>query len=208
MDELLIPLFPLEVVLYPGQPLPLHIFEERYKQMIGECLENKTEFGVVLAQENSIGNIGCTTEITGVIKRYDDGRMDIETIGRRRFEVLFVNDEMAYLRAAAQFFLDEESEIAADLRDRVTELYQEVLGLLVTDPEERRGLQPDPQIPDLSFRIMGPLPLDLEFKQTLLPLRSERERLERVAEYLGKLRLKLRTVTRVKHIAGGNGQGR
>jgi Lon protease-like protein len=208
VDELLIPLFPLEVVLYPGQPLPLHIFEERYKEMIGECLESKSEFGVVLAKENSIGSVGCTADITSVTKRYDDGRLDIETTGRRRFEVLFVNDEKSYLRAAAQFFLDEESPVAADLRTQVMELHQEVLNYLVTDADERGPLQADPESADLSFRLMGPLPIDLEFKQTLLPLRSERERLERVAEYLSKLRLKLRTVTRVKNIAGGNGQGR
>ena len=69
MDELLIPLFPLEVVLFPGQPLPLHIFEDRYKEMIGECLESKSEFGVVLAQENSIGSVGCTADITNVTKK-------------------------------------------------------------------------------------------------------------------------------------------
>src|SRR5262245_51929210 len=90
VDELLLPLFPLDVVLYPGQPLPLHIFEDRYKEMIGECLDSKSEFGVVRLKDNAIPNVGCTATITNVVKRYDDGRLDIETTGLRRFEVLFL----------------------------------------------------------------------------------------------------------------------
>lgn len=208
MDGLLIPLFPLEVVLYPGQPLPLHIFEDRYKEMIGECLEAKTEFGVVLHKDSAIGNVGCTASITNVVKRYDDGRLDIETTGVRRFEILFLDDAKSYMQAAAQFFLDEESEISKDLRARVLALHQETVSHLIADPAERGRLQADPDSPCLSFAVVGPLPIDLDFKQTLLPLRSERERLERVAEYLGKLNLRLRTVTRVRHVAGANGQGR
>jgi Lon protease-like protein len=208
VDGLLIPLFPLEVVLYPGQPLPLHIFEDRYKEMIGECLESKSEFGVVLRKENAIGNVGCTATITNVVKRYDDGRMDIETTGVRRFEVLFVDDGKSYLRAAAQFLLDEDSEVPADLRARVLGLYQEAVTSLVSDAADRQRLEADPDSPSLSFALIGPLPVDLDFKQTLLPMRSERERLERVVEYLGKLNLRLRMVTRVRHVAGSNGQGR
>src|SRR5580704_8217678 len=109
MESLLLPLFPLELVLFPGQILALHIFEDRYKEMIGECLENQTEFGIVLAGEkdNSIANQGCTAVVTSVTRRYDDGRMDIEAGGRRRFEVLFLDQERSFLRAAAQFFDDE-----------------------------------------------------------------------------------------------------
>jgi len=208
VDGLLIPLFPLEVVLYPGQPLPLHIFEDRYKEMIGECLEAKTEFGVVLHKDNAIGNVGCTASITNVVKRYDDGRLDIETTGERRFEVLFLDDAKTYMQAAAQFFLDEESEISEDLRARVIALHQETVGHMISDPAARGRLQPDPAAPCLSFAVAGPLPIELEFKQSLLPLRSEQERLERLAEYLGKLNVRLRTVTRVRHVAGSNGQGR
>lgn len=208
MDGLLIPLFPLEVVLYPGQPLPLHIFEDRYKEMIGACLEAKTEFGVVLHKDNAIGNVGCTASITNVVKRYDDGRLDIEALGERRFEVLFLDDAKSYMQAAAQFFLDEESDIPEDLRSRVLALHQEAVSYMISDPAERGRLQPDPAAPCLSFALAGPLPIDLDFKQTLLLLRSERERLERLAEYLGKLNLRLRTVSRVRHVAGANGQGR
>ena len=208
MESLLLPLFPLEVVLFPGQPLPLHIFEERYKEMIGECLENHSEFGVVLVKENTIVNAGCTAEITTVIKRHEDGRMDIETAGRRRFEVLFLDDQRSYLRAAAQFFDDEDSPVPSELREKALAVHQEILGLLFTDTEERKRYQVDTAAAQLSFLLSGPLPVDLDFKQTLLGMRSESERLGRVVEYLEKLNGRLQLISRVRAKVGANGQGR
>jgi len=84
----LLPIFPLELVLLPGVPLPLHIFEPRYKEMIAECLEQKKPFGVVRASSDGVAEIGCTAEIMSVTKKYDDGRMDILTRGVERFEVI------------------------------------------------------------------------------------------------------------------------
>jgi len=84
----LLPLFPLEVVLFPGVPLPLHIFEPRYKEMIGECRTNQTPFGVIRALEQGIAEVGCTAEIVSVTKEYADGRLDLVAEGRKRFEVL------------------------------------------------------------------------------------------------------------------------
>jgi Lon protease-like protein len=83
----LLPIFPLELVLFPETPLPLHIFEPRYKEMIGECQAQKAPFGVVRAVEKGLAEVGCTAEILEVTKRYDDGRLDILTEGRRRFEI-------------------------------------------------------------------------------------------------------------------------
>src|ERR1700746_2410529 len=87
LDSLLA-LFPLEVVLLPGTPLPLHIFEPRYKEMIGECLANEAPFGVIRALDEGIAEVGCTAEIITVTKQYPDGRMDLTAEGRNRFEVL------------------------------------------------------------------------------------------------------------------------
>jgi Lon protease-like protein len=90
MEQSLLPLFPLEVVLLPEEPLPLHIFEERYKEMIGECLKAKAsgggqqEFGVVLAKGQEIYDVGCTARIVNLTRQYADGRMDILTVGKRR----------------------------------------------------------------------------------------------------------------------------
>src|SRR5271169_3458618 len=101
------PIFPLDLVLLPGTPLPLHIFEPRYKEMIAECLDQKKPFGVVRASDEGVADIGCTAEITSVTKKYDDGRMDILTRGVERFEVIHVDDERAFLRAEITVVEDE-----------------------------------------------------------------------------------------------------
>src|ERR1700734_3982579 len=93
MQEELLPLFPLQVVLFPRTALPLHIFEERYKQMIADVQRGHTEFGVVLAGEKGIVNTGCTATGEKVLKKYPDGRMGLISLGRRRFEIILVNDE-------------------------------------------------------------------------------------------------------------------
>ena len=95
----LLPLFPLEVVLLPGTPLPLHIFEPRYKEMIGECRAGNQPFGVVRAQDEGIAEIGCTAEVVNVTKEYPDGRLDLIAVGRQRFEVLELNQERSFVRA-------------------------------------------------------------------------------------------------------------
>lgn len=217
MESLLLPLFPLELVLFPGQTLALHIFEDRYKEMIGECLESQSEFGIVLAKEDSIVNNGCTATVTSVTRRYDDGRLDIEVGGRRRFEVLFLDQDRAYLRAAAEFFDDDEPPGPAAVpgvspseaeRTRVLELHAQVLDLLFTDEAERHRHQADAKAPNLSFSLMAPLPVDNDFKQMLLSMRSETERMERVVECLEKLLAHLTLISKVRQRAGSNGHGR
>src|SRR5260370_9109547 len=95
----MLPLFPLDLVLLPGVPLPLHVFEPRYKEMIGECLDEKKPFGVVRASSDGVAEIGCTAEIVEVTKRYADGRMDILTPGVERFEGLQSHAERPFLEA-------------------------------------------------------------------------------------------------------------
>src|SRR5947209_11358064 len=127
MKQHMLPLFPLNVVLFPRTPLPLHIFEDRYKQMIADVLEDKSEFGVVLAGEKGICNSGCTAVVDKVLERYPDGRMDLLTIGRRRFEILTLDDDKPYLRGEVSFFDDEEfEEIAPETRERVVAFYKDM----------------------------------------------------------------------------------
>src|SRR6266567_8466394 len=108
----LLPLFPLDLVLLPGVPLPLHIFEPRYKEMIAECLDHQSVFGIIRTKEESLATIGCTAEIMNVLKKYPDGRMNILAEGKKRFEVLQVNQERAFLRADV-FYLHDEDDPAA-----------------------------------------------------------------------------------------------
>src|SRR5579864_9227947 len=89
----LLPLFPLDLVLLPRVPLPLHVFEPRYKEMIKECLDENRQFGIIRSHAETLATIGCTAEILNVLKKYPDGRMNILTEGRKRFELLQVNQE-------------------------------------------------------------------------------------------------------------------
>ena len=103
-----ISLFPLNVVLFPGELLPLHIFEPRYRRMVRECLDAKAHFGMLLALPNGVAHVGCSAEILEVTKRYDDGRMDILAQGKRRFEIQSLNEDKSFLQGEVTFF-DERS---------------------------------------------------------------------------------------------------
>jgi len=196
----LLPLFPLDVVLFPGTQLPLHIFEPRYKEMIGECLANKVPFGVVRTLEEGIAEIGCTAEIVAVTKRYADGRLDLFTEGRERFAVLELNQERSFLRAEVILVPDESGVPAQADAERAIEFHRQILSLA--------GAARDfSQVPEgrLSFHLAGSLPLDLDFKQKLLATRSEERRIRALADYLDGIIPSLRHAARKREKAGGNG---
>jgi Lon protease-like protein len=196
----LLPLFPLEVVLLPSTPLPLHVFEPRYKEMIGECLANSAPFGVVRALDEGIAEVGCTAEIVTVTKEYPDGRMDLVAEGRKRFEVLELNQERSFLRAEVLLIPDEPGIAAQEERVRAIQLHLEILSLA--------GAVQDLSAADqnmLSFYLAGSLPLDLDFKQKLLSMRSESERINAVTSYLENILPKLQRAAKVREKAGGNG---
>ena len=175
----LLPIFPLDAVLLPGVPLPLHVFEPRYKEMIAECLDEKKPFGVVRVSKEGVADIGCTAEIVAVTKRYDDGRMDILTRGVDRFEVLQVNQERDFLQAEVVFVADEPGAPGAESVARAQQLHAEIAKLAGADPAAH-----SPDLDHLSFVLAGSLPLDLDFKQKLLVTLSEAKRLDAVITYL------------------------
>jgi Lon protease-like protein len=196
----LLALFPLDVVLFPGTPLPLHIFEPRYKEMIGECLEQKTLFGVIRAQETNLADVGCTAEILAVTKTYDDGRMDIVAQGRERFELLEVNQERAFLRGEILYVADEPEKPDSQERARAIELHRQILALASAEQA-----LPEGEDSPLSYHLAGSLPLDLDFKQKLLGLRSETQRIQTVIEYFEEILPSLRRAVLIRQKAGGNG---
>ncbi len=181
----LLPIFPLELVLLPGVPLPLHIFEPRYKEMIAECLDQKKPFGVVRASHEGVADIGCTAEIMSVLRKYDDGRMDILTRGVERFEVIEVNQDRDFLQAEIAVVQDEDEDEdepgkpAAQVVTKAVRLHAEIAKLAGAEPSG-----PDEHATNLSFLLAGSLPLDLDFKQSLLTTLSEAKRLEAVVSYL------------------------
>jgi len=172
-------LFPLDLVLLPGVPLPLHVFEPRYKEMIAECLDEKKPFGVVRASPNGVAEIGCTAEIIEVTKRYDDGRMDILTRGVERFEVLQVHEERTFLEAEFTVVEDEPGTASSELVQEAVRLHAEIAKLAGAD-----STGPAANAGNLSFLLAGSLPLDLDFKQNLLTTLSEPKRLQSVIAYL------------------------
>lgn len=196
----LIPLFPLDVVLFPGTPLPLHIFEPRYKEMIAECLAQNRTFGVVRAIEQGLAEVGCTAEIVTVVKEYPDGRLDLVTEGRKRFELLAVNEERSFLRAEVLMIDDELGTPPQEDTARAIQLHSELLALAGAQQDLAAG---DPSL--LSFHLAGSLPLDLDFKQKLLSLRAESERLTLLINYLETLIPNLHRAARAREKAGGNG---
>lgn len=199
----LLPLFPLELVLLPGTPLPLHIFEPRYKEMIGECLAQDAPFGVIRAVEEGIAEIGCTAEIITVTKKYPDGRMDLICEGHKRFEVLDINRDRSFLQAEVLIVPDDPGAPPPDERVKAVQLHLEILSLA--------GAVQDLSAADqnqLSFYLAGSLPLDLDFKQKLLAMRSEGERIQAVAAYLENILPQLRRAARAREKAGGNGHAR
>jgi len=197
----LLSLFPLDLVLLPGSPLPLHIFEPRYKEMIGECLEQNLPFGVLRAKEGGVADIGCTAEIVTVTKKYEDGRMDIVTQGRDRFEVLHVNQERSFLRADVFYIHDEPGAAAPEDVAEALTLHGEIMRLAGAEPESASEL--DPQ--HLSFHLAGSLPLDPDFKQTLLAMKSEAERVRAVIAFFDTILPAMRRTIHVRQKAGGNG---
>jgi len=196
----LLPLFPLELVLFPGVPLPLHIFEPRHVEMIGECLREKSEFGIVRASDKGIAGVGCTATILDVTKRYDDGRMDILTEGRRRFEIYGVNEDRAFLRADVTYFDDTPSDASVAAAQHAIRLYVDLLAL--ADVVAENPPEPGPQ---LSFLITAGLPLELDFKQTLLETRSEAARIGAIVTYYEALVPRLKRALAARKKAGGNG---
>jgi Lon protease-like protein len=199
----LLPLFPLDLVLFPGTTLPLHIFEPRYKEMIEECLAAQAPFGVVRALEQGIAEIGCTAEITEVTKRYTDGRLDITTRGRERFEVLQLDRERSFLRGEVLMIPDEPGDAIESEKMRVIAAHEEILSLAGAGASELFASESS-----LSFELTASLPLDLDFQQKLLSVVSERERIQELASYLEGILPGLRRAARARQKAGGNGHAR
>ena len=203
MPKRLIPLFPLQVVVFPRTRLPLHIFEDRYKKMVGEAIRDNSEFGIVLAKEEGIVNAGCTVSVEKLVQMYPDGRMDILTRGRQRFEIESLDEEMEFLRAQVNFFDDDDFEPAPpELREEALSQFRTLREM---QSDEDRG-EADLQDPQLSFQLAQNLP-DVDFLSGLLRRRSEMARLKELNRYLANYIPRQKTIQHVKSVAPRNGFG-
>ena len=205
MSPVRLPLFPLNVVLLPGADMPLHIFEPRYRQMVRDCLETKSPFGMLLALPNGMAGTGCTAEILEVTNRYDDGRCDILTVGRDPFRVVELFSDEPLLRGDVDFLEDRRVPVNPRISRELIELY-ETCHTLIFDDYPRDSNQSSDNT-EMSYRIAAKLPMDLLWKQRILELRSEAERQERLVAYLREWAPHLQKEDTLRAQAAGNGHG-
>jgi ATP-dependent Lon protease len=204
MRRVRIPLFPLDTVLLPGMQMPLHIFEPRYKLMIGRCLGEHMEFGIILATGKALATLGCTAEILEKTKDYPDGRMDILTEGRAIFRLNELIDEQEYYEGAVEYLADEPSVNNARTDAQLTETFDRCHLLLFGRPW-KDSVPAEPAT--LSYRLAGLLPMELEKRQALLEIRSESERRGLVLRWIADFLPRLLELERARKLASGNGHG-
>jgi Lon protease-like protein len=208
MTELVkIPLFPLGLVLLPNMHLPLHIFEDRYKEMITTCLSDDRPFGIVLFDGQSIRSVGCMARITKVLKRYDDGRMDIMTRGAKRFVIRELIQDRAYMEARVFFFDDADADTPGEKLD---DLVESAASLLKEATENDVGLTPsglsgpvDPQA--LAYAIAALEGFEPAERQELLEMTSSSERLDKCVQALSRIVSRNRLTREIRYLIGGNG---
>ncbi len=201
----LLPLFPLQLVVFPGSPVPLHIFEDRYKEMVGAAEAASTEFGIVLARDNGIMNAGCTVLVESVLKRYPDGRFDVLTRGQRRFVIKSLNQDKDYLRGEVEFYSDEDAEAAPPELRRAAVLASEKMRDALSEGETKEE-PPDLDHPFLSFQLAENID-DLDFRNTIQRTRSETERLRVFAGFTEEYVAKKQYAAKMKRIVQTNGFG-
>jgi Lon protease-like protein len=196
-----IPLFPLEVVLFPGMPLPLHIFEPRYREMIAECIAGNAPFGVVRGQHDGLAIVGCTAQVLRVLHSYPDGRSDILTQGVDRFEIEQLDNSRNFLQAQVDLLPDTGPPAERSAREECVALHFEALHLLGAG---EGGIQLNLDAP-VVYLLAAAMPADLNFQQALLAMRSDAERTQALLAYYREVLPKLRTGAKASQRASNNG---
>lgn len=205
-DDTLIGLFPLRLVLLPGEIVPLHIFEERYQRLIAECRESESVFGIVLSDKDSVAERGCTAAVYEVVEELEEGRSNILVEGRRRFRLVDVirpdDPESEYLQAIVTYLDDEDDEPDETLEEAAATLFREMIGLMGAEvPRVPEGDAP------LSFRLGAAVDFGLPLKQRLLESQSESERLELLTTVMRSLIPSLELRKDREEAIRGNGKG-
>jgi Lon protease-like protein len=196
-----IPLFPLDVVLFPGAPLPLHIFEPRYREMVAECIAGNRAFGVVRAQHDGLAVIGCTAQVVRVLHSYTDGRSDILTQGIDRFEIEQLDDSRSFLQAEVDLLPDAGELATRAAREECVALHFEALHLMgASDIPIHLNLDSP-----VAYLLAATVPADLNFQQALLAMRSDAERTDALLSYYRAVLPQLRNGAKISERASTNG---
>lgn len=196
-----IPVFPLGLVLYPKELLPLHIFEERYREMIAFCLDEEASFGVLLMQEGKMADVGCEAKIDRVVTTYEDGRMDIIVEGTQRFRVRELQSTKSYMTATIDEIREPDEPVKVDTRERVITQHMRLLELA------GRKVRPTiyQNLDGISFFIAHNVGLSFEQKQKVLEMLTENERIVYLATHLESLIPKVEQYEDVRKKVQSNG---
>lgn len=199
-----IPLFPLSLVLFPGAMLPLHIFEQRYKEMIARCIEEKLAFGIVYAPAGGLTSTGCTAEVRRILRKHRDGRVDILTVGEDVIRILRVLDEKPYFEAVVEYLGEEiwTGVAGSPTRDELLERFQKCHQKAFGKPSAHAGDFPDEMF---SYRLAAELPIALSKKQELLEMRGEPQRRDVLMKVLADWLPQYEREERTRRKAAGNG---
>ncbi len=197
------PLFPLGLVALPGEAIPLHIFEERYKTMMNECLRDGTEFGIVWLSDDGLKETGCACSIERVLERMEDGRMNLLARGTRPFRVLERQAHLAYPAGVIEFLTDKTESPDPELISGAHEAYAQLVRRATDqDPDETALVEMD------AYAMAATVDFGPDAKQGLLELRSENARLRLVTRLFYAAAKRLDLVERAQERAQSNGKVR
>ncbi len=194
-------LFPLGIVLLPTEQIPLHIFEDRYQELIGECLADEREFGLVFADDDGLREIGTRAAVTEVLEKFDDGRLNIVAEGRQRFRLVELTGGRSFQTGIVEELVDEPDSADPEDTEHALELYERLVELTGAEVEEPRL-----DVPQLSFELAGRFEFAPELKQRLLQLTSERTRMKLLAELLDGAATAVEREREIAERAHGNGK--
>jgi Lon protease-like protein len=194
-------LFPLALVLLPTERVPLHIFEPRYKELIGECLAEGREFGLVLEDDQGRREVGTRAGVIEVLQVFDDGRMNIVVEGRERFRLREVTGGRSFLTGDIEPVDDEVDPPGEEDVERAVAAFRKLVDVAEAEVDEPGG-----EDAPLSFELASRVDFGLELKQELLELRSERSRLKRLAELIERAVEAMQLEREIKERAGRNGK--
>ena len=195
-------LFPLKVVLLPTEQIPLHIFEPRYKELIGECIEDDAEFGLVLSDDDGLRKIGTRARVTDVLERFDDGRLNVVVEGGERFRLVEQTSGRSFHTGQIEAIEDDDLDAEPADAERALGLFRRVAELAeaeTTEPEPSRRL---------SYEIAARIELPIGLKQELLESRSEPERLRRLSQALDGIAELLTKQKELRDLSSRNGHKR
>lgn len=203
-----IPLFPLAIVLLPQSQVPLHIFEDRYKKMISDCLENGTNFGINFIEDSKLHSIGCTARVAEIVKRYPDGQLDIITEGIQRYQIVSVDnsDPQDLLYAQVKWIEDREEPRDQALAGEAISLFNELCEVAYNGTIDSLDISEWVQEDRLpSFAIAQKSGLEADQRQALLGITSENERLSILRNFLSQLLPKVKELEKINDLVRNDG---